>query len=189
MRRRTPAPAPPSRRESRLARLCSCVRSCAADRCARRLEARLRSGKTGPVPRRLCRSKSLEYPAVAAAIHMSPDRRCGSPRRKPGPPRLTPGWRTRVNTSPAYPTEAEDRPETFRSRSATSLWVAQNVHPRVIMELLGHSQFSPTMNTYAHIMPQLRREAADRMDQFLAGLPCSRSSKASFQNVRGDRQR
>ena len=54
--------------------------------------------------------------------------------------------------------------------TATSLWGAQGVHPRVIMELLGHSQFGLTMNTYAHIMPPLRREAAERVDLFLAGL-------------------
>jgi integrase len=37
------------------------------------------------------------------------------------------------------------------------------------MDLLGHSQISLTANTYSHIMPELRREAADRMEAILGG--------------------
>jgi integrase len=37
------------------------------------------------------------------------------------------------------------------------------------METLGHSQISLTMNTYAHVIPELQREAADRMEAVLAG--------------------
>lgn len=50
-----------------------------------------------------------------------------------------------------------------------SLLLAQGVPPRVVMETLGHSQISLTMNTYSHVMPSLQREAADRMDAFLGG--------------------
>lgn len=39
----------------------------------------------------------------------------------------------------------------------------------VVMDLLGHSQISLTANTYSHIMPELRREAADRMEAILGG--------------------
>ncbi len=49
------------------------------------------------------------------------------------------------------------------------MWLAQGVPARVVMELLGHSQISLTMNTYSHVMPELRREAADSMDAVLAG--------------------
>ena len=52
--------------------------------------------------------------------------------------------------------------------SAASLLLAQGVHPRVVMETLGHSQISLTMNTYSHVFPALRREAADAMDAVLA---------------------
>jgi integrase len=37
--------------------------------------------------------------------------------------------------------------------TAASLLLAQGVAPRTIMEILGHSQISLTMDTYAHIMP------------------------------------
>ena len=45
--------------------------------------------------------------------------------------------------------------------TAASLMIAQGVHPRVIMETLGHSGISITMDTYAHVLPQQQREAAD----------------------------
>ena len=53
--------------------------------------------------------------------------------------------------------------------ACASLLLAQGVAPRVVMEVLGHSQISLTMNTYSHVMPELRREASDRMDAVLAG--------------------
>ena len=48
--------------------------------------------------------------------------------------------------------------------ACASLLLAQGVHPRVVMETLGHSQISLTMDTYSHVMPSLQREAADKMD-------------------------
>jgi integrase len=48
--------------------------------------------------------------------------------------------------------------------TCASLLLAQGVHPRVVMETLGHSQISITMNTYSHVMPALSVEAAERMN-------------------------
>lgn len=39
--------------------------------------------------------------------------------------------------------------------------------PGVVMEILGHSQIAPTMNTYSHVAPEVSREAADRMARAL----------------------
>jgi len=33
------------------------------------------------------------------------------------------------------------------------------------MEVLGHSGISVTMNTYAYVLPALRQEAADAIDE------------------------
>lgn len=52
--------------------------------------------------------------------------------------------------------------------SCASLLLTQRVPPRVVMELLGHSQISMTMDTYSHVMPAMLREAADSMDTMLA---------------------
>jgi integrase len=53
--------------------------------------------------------------------------------------------------------------------SAASLLLAQGVHPRAIMELLGHSSITVTMNVYGHVMPAMMREAADKMDAIIGG--------------------
>ncbi len=52
--------------------------------------------------------------------------------------------------------------------ACASLLLAQGVHPRVVMETLGHSQISLTMNTYSHVIPALQRDAAERMEAILA---------------------
>jgi integrase len=52
--------------------------------------------------------------------------------------------------------------------TAASLLLAQGVQPRVVMETLGHSQISVTMNTYTHVMPVLLRDAAEKMDAIFA---------------------
>jgi integrase len=47
---------------------------------------------------------------------------------------------------------------------AASLLLAQGVHPRVVMEMLGHSTITLTMNVYSHVIPDLQREAATKME-------------------------
>ena len=49
-----------------------------------------------------------------------------------------------------------------------SLLLTQGTHPRLVMEMLGHSTISVTMNTYSHVIPPLRNEVADQMDAALA---------------------
>lgn len=51
--------------------------------------------------------------------------------------------------------------------SCATLLLVQGVSPRVVMDVLGHSQIGLTMNTYSHVIPELRREAADRMEDLL----------------------
>lgn len=41
---------------------------------------------------------------------------------------------------------------------------ANGVPPRAIMEVLGHSEIGVTMNIYTHVLPELRQEAADAID-------------------------
>jgi integrase len=53
--------------------------------------------------------------------------------------------------------------------SCATLLLAQDVAPRVVMEILGHSQISLTMNTYTHVMPELRQRAAVSMELALTG--------------------
>jgi integrase len=54
--------------------------------------------------------------------------------------------------------------------SCATLLLVQGVSPRVVMEILGHSQISLTMNTYSHVALELQREAASRMDAALVRI-------------------
>jgi integrase len=53
--------------------------------------------------------------------------------------------------------------------TAATLLLTAGVHPRVVMELLGHSQMRTTTDVYSHVMPAVAREAADRMGAALWG--------------------
>lgn len=48
-----------------------------------------------------------------------------------------------------------------------TLLLAKKVPARVVMEILGHSQISLTMDTYSHVVPALLSDAADAMDAAL----------------------
>ena len=41
-------------------------------------------------------------------------------------------------------------------------------YSRVVMETLGHSQVSLTLNTYSHVLPMFQRDAAAKMDAILS---------------------
>lgn len=51
--------------------------------------------------------------------------------------------------------------------TAATLLLAQGVDARTIMETLGHSQISLTLNTYSHVLPALQEAAASKMDAIL----------------------
>jgi integrase len=48
-----------------------------------------------------------------------------------------------------------------------SAMLAQGVPARVVMEALGHSTIALTMSTYSHVFDAARRDAAERVDEFL----------------------
>ena len=52
--------------------------------------------------------------------------------------------------------------------AAASLLLAQGVPPRVVMEILGHSQIATTKDLCSHVMPAAHQEAATLMDRILA---------------------
>lgn len=52
--------------------------------------------------------------------------------------------------------------------SCATLLLAQGVDPRTIMQILGHSQITLTLQTYSHVLPTLTQDAADKMNGLLA---------------------
>jgi integrase len=53
--------------------------------------------------------------------------------------------------------------------SAATFLLSMGVHPKVVQELLGHSQISITMDTYSHVLPSMQRDAMDKMDDWFGG--------------------
>ena len=51
--------------------------------------------------------------------------------------------------------------------TAATLLLAQGVDPRTVMETLGQSQISLTLNTYSHVLPALQADAAAKLDAIL----------------------
>ena len=51
--------------------------------------------------------------------------------------------------------------------SGNRFLLALGVHPKLVQETLGHSTYQLTMDTYSHMIPELRNEVADRMDEIL----------------------
>jgi integrase len=65
--------------------------------------------------------------------------------------------------------------------TAATLLLAEGVHPRVVMELLGHSAMRITTDTYSHVMPALAQQAAEKMGTALWGAtePAPKAKKKS----------
>ncbi|MFC7967611.1 tyrosine-type recombinase/integrase [Streptomyces cinereoruber] len=54
-----------------------------------------------------------------------------------------------------------------------TLLTAAGVPPRVVMEILGHSQIAVTMNVYTHVVQDTQREAVSHVDRLLRSRPRS----------------
>ena len=48
--------------------------------------------------------------------------------------------------------------------SAATILLGMGVHPKVVQELLGHSNISITMNIYSHVLPSMQQEAMNKLD-------------------------
>ena len=53
--------------------------------------------------------------------------------------------------------------------TAASLLFAQDVRPKVVQEILGHSRIETTLNIYTHLLPELHDAAAEKMDALFGG--------------------
>lgn len=51
--------------------------------------------------------------------------------------------------------------------SCATLLLVQGISPRVVMDVLGHSEIALTMNAYSHVVPELQHDAAQRMQAIL----------------------
>src|SRR2546425_2392920 len=51
--------------------------------------------------------------------------------------------------------------------SAATLLLSVGVHPKVVQEILGHSQISITMDVYSHVLPGMQQDAMSRLNDAL----------------------
>ena len=53
--------------------------------------------------------------------------------------------------------------------SSATMLLGMGVHPKIVQEMLGHSQINMTMDTYSHVLPSLQLEAAGKLDDVMRG--------------------
>ena len=55
--------------------------------------------------------------------------------------------------------------------SAATLLLGMGTHPKVVQEILGHSQISMTMDIYSHVMPSMQKDAMTKLNAALEQRP------------------
>ena len=52
---------------------------------------------------------------------------------------------------------------------AATLLLGEGIHPKVVQEILGHSQISMTLDVYSHVLPNMQQDAMNKLnDLFIA---------------------
>jgi integrase len=61
--------------------------------------------------------------------------------------------------------------------SAASLLLSIGTHPKVVQELLGHTQISMTTDIYSHVLPGMQQEAMNKLNEALENTKGERKKK------------
>jgi integrase len=48
--------------------------------------------------------------------------------------------------------------------SAATLLLSMGVHPKIVQEILGHSNVNITLNVYSHVLPSMQKGAIDMLN-------------------------
>lgn len=59
--------------------------------------------------------------------------------------------------------------------STATLLLSGGVHPKIVQEILGHSEISMTLDTYSHVLPTMQKEAINKLN-------------AAFERQEGDKE-
>ena len=52
--------------------------------------------------------------------------------------------------------------------TCATLLLTRNVNPKIVSEMLGHASIAITLDTYSHVLPNMRDRAADAMEEALS---------------------
>jgi integrase len=53
--------------------------------------------------------------------------------------------------------------------SAATMLLGLDIHPKVVQEMLGHSQIGMTLDIYSHVLPTMQMEAVSKLNAVLQG--------------------
>ena len=66
----------------------------------------------------------------------------------------------------ALPVETDLQPKIrIRAAHRRSIGLVEGIHPRVVQEMLGHTNITLTLATHSHVLPTMQRGAADKLDE------------------------
>jgi integrase len=52
---------------------------------------------------------------------------------------------------------------------AATIFLSMGVHPKIVQELLGHSDITLTLRVYSHVLPSMQQEAMNKLDTIFRG--------------------
>jgi integrase len=52
--------------------------------------------------------------------------------------------------------------------TCATLLLTRNVNPKIVSEMLGHATIAITLDTYSHVLPNMRNQAAAAMEEALS---------------------
>ncbi len=64
--------------------------------------------------------------------------------------------------------------------SAATLLLSKGVNPKIVQEILGHSDVKMTMDIYSHVLPTIQQEAIEKLHQIF--LPDKKSEDREEEN-------
>jgi integrase len=62
--------------------------------------------------------------------------------------------------------------------SAATILLSMGVSPKVVQELLGHSDIRITLRIYGHVLPGMHKEAMDKLDDVFGSNEDERKGKS-----------
>ena len=69
--------------------------------------------------------------------------------------------------------------------TCATLLLTHNVNPKIVSEMLGHSSVAITLDTYSHVLPNMRDQAAAAMEEAFRSLLLSYCCQSPRSRCRG----
>lgn len=147
-------------------------------------QIRIQHNRIVRTPTKTRRGRSIEIPPQLVAVLRAHKARQDAERAKArtwadpdvvfantrgGP--LHPNWVTAWFTRTLRDNDLPPRRLHDLRHACATLLIAQGVHPRVIMEILGHASVTTTMNIYGHVIPAASRTALEGLAAAITAPP------------------